>query len=65
MFEALRAPQGKRATAVHASGLELAGKVASLTQGSVKLAERSGRESFDAVVDLEPVQPVVYRAREQ
>lgn len=63
---ALKAQQGKRATVVLATGgTELTGKVAELTQDSVKLAELTGKEFFDAVVDLDHVQAVVYRAREQ
>lgn len=65
VFEALKAQQGKRATVVLTSGTELTGKVASLSQDSVKLAELSGKEFFDAVIDLDHVQAVVYRTREQ
>lgn len=62
---ALKAQQGKRATVVLVSGTELSGKVADLTQDSVKLSELTGKEFYDAVVDLDQVQAVVYRAREQ
>lgn len=62
---ALKAQQGKRATVVLASGTELTGKVAELSQDSVRLAELSGKEFFDAVIDLDQVEAVIYRAREQ
>jgi hypothetical protein len=65
LHAALKAQQGKRATVVLTSGTELTGKVSELTQDSVKLAELSGKEFFDAVVDLDQVQAVVFRAREQ
>ena len=65
VYEALKVQQGKRATVVLTSGTELSGKVASLSQDSVKLAELSGKEFFDAVIDLDHVQAVIYRAREQ
>lgn len=65
VYEALKARQGKSATVVLASGTELTGKVTSLTQDGVRLSELSGKEFFDAVVDLDQVQAVVFRAREQ
>lgn len=65
VYEALKARQGKSATVVLTSGTELTGKVSSLTQDGVRLSELSGKEFFDAVVDLDQVQAVVFRAREQ
>lgn len=65
MHAALKAQQGKRATVVLASGNELTGKVVDLSQNSVRLSELSGKEFFDAVIDLDQVQAVIHRAREQ
>lgn len=59
----LKGLEGKRATVVLASGTELTGKVAEPTSDSVKLVELSNKDFFDAVVDLDHVQAVVYRAR--
>ncbi len=59
----LKELDGKRATVVLASGTELTGKVANPTADSVKLVELSNKDFFDAVVDLDHVQAVVYRAR--
>lgn len=63
--KALKEREGKSATVVLASGTELTGKVSAVSDGSVKLSELSGKEFFDAVIDLDHVQAVVVRAREK
>lgn len=59
----LKSLDGKRATLLLSSGTELSGKVADPTGDSVKLVELSNKDFYDAVVDLDQVQAVVYRAR--
>lgn len=63
IVKALKSLDGKRATVVLTSGTELTGKIAEATGDSVKLVELSGKDFYDAVVDLDQVQAVVYRAR--
>lgn len=65
LAKTLKEREGKLTTVVLASGSELSGKVASVGNGSVKLTELSGKEFFDAVIDLDHVQAVVFRARER
>ncbi|WP_420465757.1 hypothetical protein [Panacagrimonas sp.] len=62
--KALQDRAGKSATVVLASGAELTGKVGALSDDSVRLTELSGKEFFDAVIDLDHVQAVVFRARD-
>lgn len=64
VHEALKEREGKSATVVLVSGTELTGKVGALTDDSVRLGELGGKEFFDAVIDLDHVQAVVFRARE-
>ncbi|MGQ0696635.1 MAG: hypothetical protein ACT4PZ_00190 [Panacagrimonas sp.] len=59
----LKEREGKLATLVLTSGTELTGKVASVSKDSVKLVELSGKEFFDAVIDLDHVQAILVRAR--
>jgi hypothetical protein len=56
---------GKGATVKLASGEELAGKVQAVGEHVVHLAELSGKEFYDAVIDLDEVAAVILRAREQ
>ena len=65
LVKTLKERDGKVVTLVLASGLELSGKVSGVSNDSVKLSELRGKEFSDAVVDLDHVQAVVYRAREQ
>lgn len=65
LAKSLKERDGKTATLVLASGAELTGKVSNVTDDSVKLSELSGKEFFDAVIDLDHVQAVVFRARER
>jgi hypothetical protein len=55
--------KGNRVSLRFASGEELAGKVASVGDQSVYLTELAGREFFDAVVALDDVTAVVFRAK--
>jgi hypothetical protein len=63
VMQALKDRQGKSATVVLQSGAELTGTVASVDKDSVRLSGLSGKEFFDAVIDLSKVQAVLYRAR--
>lgn len=64
LTERLKAHQGKRVTLVLASGTELSGKLTAVDKDTATLAELSGKEFFDAVVDLDHVQALVYRTRD-
>ena len=57
--------EGKRVTLQLASGQELTGKVASVGEHMVHLAELSGREFFDGVVALDQVAAVIVRTRDR
>ena len=63
LAKTLKEREGKVATVLLSSGTELTGKVSNVSDDSVKLSELSGKEFFDAVVDLDDVQAVVVRAR--
>lgn len=63
LAKALKDHQGKVATVVLSSGTELTGKVSGVSEDSVLLVELSGKEYFDALVDLDHVQAVIVRAR--
>ena len=65
LAKALKERDGKTTTLVLASGTELTGKVSNVGDDSVKLSELSGKEFYDAVIDLDHVQAVVFRARER
>ena len=65
LAKALKERDGKTTTLVLASGTELTGKVSNVSDDSVKLSELSGKEFYDAVIDLDHVQAVVFRARER
>lgn len=62
---ALKAQQGKRVTLVLGSGTELTGKLTAVDDDTATLSELSGKEFFDAVVDLDEVEAVVYRVRDR
>ena len=61
----LSAQQGKRVTVQLRSGQELTGTVQAVDADTVKLAELSGKEFFDATVRLEAVDAVIARARDK
>ena len=54
---------GKRVSVVLTTGPELAGVVVSVGDKLVHLSELTGREFFDAVVNLEQVGAVIVRVR--
>ena len=54
---------GKRVSVVLTTGPELAGVVTSVGDKVVHLSELTGREFFDAVVNLDQVGAVVIRTR--
>lgn len=62
---ALVAREGKLVTVMLSSGSELTGKVAAVDGSSLRLAELSGKEFFDAVIALDQVEAVVYRVRDR
>lgn len=59
----LKEREGKTVTVVLDSGTELTGTVGKIDNGSLKLIQLSGREFYDAVIDLGKVQAVLVRAR--
>jgi hypothetical protein len=62
---ALKERQGKTATVVLEGGNELTGTVSKIEDGAVRLTELSGKEYYDAIVDLDDVAAVVIRVRSQ
>ena len=63
--DALIARQDKPVTVMLGSGQELSGKVKAVGGASLVLTELRGKEFFDAVVDLQDVEAVVYRVRDR
>ena len=63
MESVLKAQQGKRVTLKIGPGDEITGTVKAVTPQLVQLAEISGREFFDAAVDLKSVKAVMVRTR--
>ena len=61
--DVLSRQQGKTVKVRLAGGEELEGKVALVGKDVVHLSGLTGREFFDAVVDLDRVQAVIVRAR--
>ena len=55
----------KRVTIQLSSGGELTGKVSEVTATLVVLQELSGKEFYDAAINLEKIAAVIVRAREQ
>ena len=60
----LTAQKGKQVTVKLASGDELTGKVGEVTNKLVVLQALSGKEFFDAVINLDDVAAVIIRVRE-
>lgn len=60
----LTAQKGKQVTVKLASGDELTGKVGEVTNKLVVLQALSGKEFFDAVINLDDVAAVTIRVRE-
>ncbi len=65
IHEALKSRSGKAATVMLSSGKELTGKVDDVTEDSVRLRELSGKEFFDAVIDLNRIEAVIFRVRDR
>jgi hypothetical protein len=59
----LAAQQGKKVTLKLGPNDELSGTVKAVTKDVVLLSELTGREFFDAVVDLKSVKAVIVRVR--
>jgi len=64
MSSILKDRNGKKVTVVLQSGTELSGKVKDVGSNTLTLSELSGKEFFDAVIDLDDISAVQYRARE-
>ena len=64
MASILKDRKGKKVTVVLQSGTEISGKVADVGGSTLTLNELSGKEFFDAVIDLDDVSAVQFRARE-
>lgn len=64
MASILKDRNGKKVTVVLQSGTELSGKVKDVGNNTLTLSELSGKELFDAVVDLDDISAVQFRARE-
>jgi hypothetical protein len=56
--------KGKRVTLRLQGGEELTGKVRTVTKELVHLGELSGRDYFDAVVELSRISAVIVRAKD-
>lgn len=56
--------KGKRVTLRLQGGEEISGKVRTVTGELVQLGELSGREYFDAVVDVSRISSVIVRVKE-
>ena len=57
--------KGKRVTLRLQGGEEITGKVRAVTGDLVQLGELSGREYFDAVVEVNRIAAVIVRVKEQ
>ncbi len=60
----LEGQQGKRVTVRLLAGEELTGKVVTVTKELLHLSALSGREYFDAVIDVGRIQAVIVRVKE-
>ena len=65
MDAVLSAHKGQRVTLILESGKELSGKVASVNEDAVHLMELSGMEFYDAVIELDAIEAVIVRVRNQ
>jgi len=59
----LAAQQGKKVTLKLGPNDELTGTIKAVTKDVVQISELSGREFFDAVVDIKSVKAVIVRVR--
>ncbi len=65
MANVLKEREGKNVTVVLMSGTEITGKVSNVGNNTARLSEISGKEYFDAVIDLDDVSAVIFRARDK
>lgn len=61
----LKDRNGKNVTVVLTGGTELTGTVENVGNNTLRLSGLSGKEYFDAVVDLDDVSAVIFRARDK
>jgi hypothetical protein len=64
MRKVLESRVGTRVALRLADGGELAGKVRIVTKDLVQLGELSGRDYYDAVIELEKISAVIVRVKE-
>lgn len=62
---ALEQFKGKKVELTLESGQQISGTVANVGTTAVQLSELSGKEFFDAVIPLEKVSSVTFRAKEK
>ncbi len=62
LAKTIKSRQGKPTTLLLESGVELTGNVVSVGDDTVRLKALGGREFFDAEINLDKVQAVIYRA---
>ena len=65
MAGVLKDRNGKNVTVVLAGGTEITGKVSNVGDNTLRLTELSGKEYFDAVVDLDDVSAVIFRSKDK
>lgn len=64
MASILKDRSGKKVVVVLQSGTEISGKVSSVGSNTLTLTELGGKEFYDAVIELDDISAVQYRARE-
>ena len=65
MVGVLKERSGKNVTVVLAGGSEVTGKVSNVGNNTLRLTELSGKEYFDAVIDLDDVSAVIFRSKDK
>lgn len=63
MAGVLKERDGKLVTVVLKGGSEITGKVKNVGNNTLRLSELSGKEYFDAVIDLDDVSAVIFRSK--
>lgn len=61
----LKDRNGKSVTVVLAGGTEITGKISNVGDNTLRLTELSGKEYFDAVIDLDDVSAVIFRSKDK
>ena len=56
--------KGKRVSLRLPAGEDVVGRVESVDGGTVHLTELAGREYFDAVIEIDDISAVIFRAKE-